>query len=158
VDLDRVNALTAADLTACCAAPAWVHRVLAGRPYPAEPAFRSTVDAAFAALSWVDIEAALAGHPRLGERAPGAGQAATWSRSEQSGVTADTAAALAAGNAAYEQRFGHVYLARAAGRSGAELLALLQQRLGNDTDTERAVVRAELRDITWLRLDRLVAL
>ena len=44
---------------------------------------------------------------------------------------------------------------RAAGRSGEEMLALLQERLGNDDATERDVVRHAAREITSLRLRRL---
>jgi 2-oxo-4-hydroxy-4-carboxy-5-ureidoimidazoline decarboxylase len=162
--LARLNALPVADaeaaLTACCAAPAWVARVLADRPYAGADALRSTVDAAFDALSWPDVEAALAGHPRLGQRAVGADRAAAWSAGEQAGVGAGSAAerdALAAGNAAYERRFGRIYLACATGRSAAELVDLLRARLGNDEATERAVVRRELRAITQLRLAKLLA-
>jgi len=62
---------------------------------------------------------------------------------------------LAEGNRAYEERFGHVYLVRAAGRSGEELLALLRERLRNDPDTEAEIVRAQLAEITALRIEAL---
>jgi 2-oxo-4-hydroxy-4-carboxy-5-ureidoimidazoline decarboxylase len=155
----RLDAMPAAEaaaaLTACCASPAWVRAVLAGRPYRSPAALRSAVAAAFDGLSWPEIEAALAAHPRLGERAAGADRSAAWSRREQAGVGAGTdaeRAALAAGNRAYERKFGRVYLACATGRSAAELVALLRSRLDNDEATERAVVRRELRAITELRL------
>lgn len=71
---------------------------------------------------------------------------------------ADTAttASLAEANAAYEQRFGHIYLVCAAGRSGAELLAILQERLSNDDETEWHVVRTELGKINQIRLAELL--
>jgi len=43
--------------------------------------------------------------------------------------------ALVEGNREYEERFGHVYLVRADGRSAEELLAVLRERLGNDPAT-----------------------
>src|SRR6266545_4592999 len=61
------------------------------------------------------------------------------SRQEQAGVAgAETATlhALAAGNEAYQRRFGHVYLVCATGRTAAELLALLRARLGNEPGAE----------------------
>jgi 2-oxo-4-hydroxy-4-carboxy-5-ureidoimidazoline decarboxylase len=162
--VEGLNALPAAEakaeLTACCAAPAWVRRVSAGRPYASADALRAAVDAAFDELSWDDVEAALAGHPRLGERAGGADRASAWSRTEQSALGAGSGLerdALAAGNRAYEQRFGRIYLACATGRTAAELVELLRERLGNDEATERAVVRRELRAITQLRLAKLLA-
>ena len=51
-------------------------------------------------------------------------------------------------------RFDRVFLVNATGRSAAEILANLRSRLGNDEDTERAEVRAELRGIVRLRLTR----
>lgn len=63
---------------------------------------------------------------------------------------------LAEGNHAYEERFGHVYLVCATGLSAEEMLARLRGRLGNDEETERDVVRAELAKITRLRLTKLL--
>ena len=60
------------------------------------------------------------------------------SRAEQSGVKAEHGERLRAANAAYESRFGHVFLIRAAGRSSDEILAELQRRLDNDDAAERA--------------------
>ena len=145
-------------LLACCAAPRWAAVVMAGRPYADLAALHAMSDAALAALDWGDIEQALAAHPRIGERAQGAGREADWSRREQSAAaTGDAAvrAALTAGNVEYEQRFGHVFLVCATGRSAAEILAALQGRLGNDEATERGVVRDELAKIVRLRLARL---
>jgi 2-oxo-4-hydroxy-4-carboxy-5-ureidoimidazoline decarboxylase len=65
-------------------------------------------------------------------------------------------AGLAAGNQAYEARFGHIYLVCAAGKSAPDLLAILRARLANDPDTERQVVRSELIKINDLRLTRLI--
>ena len=53
-------------------------------------------------------------------------------------AAAGVTAAIAAGNAAYEQRFGRVFLIRAAGRSPEQILAELQRRLRNDDETEAA--------------------
>jgi 2-oxo-4-hydroxy-4-carboxy-5-ureidoimidazoline decarboxylase len=78
------------------------------------------------------------------------------SRSEQSGVEAADAARLRSGNAAYEARFGHVFLVRAAGRSSGEILAELERRLVNDEAAERAETVTALRDIALLRLEGLV--
>jgi 2-oxo-4-hydroxy-4-carboxy-5-ureidoimidazoline decarboxylase len=158
-----LNGVSAAEaeraLLACCASTAWAGAVVAARPFGDPLEFRGAVEAALAALTWADIGDALSAHPRLGERPAGADRSATWSAGEQAGVAAagaDTKAALAAGNLAYEARFGHVYLACATGRGGADLLALLRSRLDNDPATERAVVRDELTKITWLRLGKLL--
>ncbi|MEU9832834.1 2-oxo-4-hydroxy-4-carboxy-5-ureidoimidazoline decarboxylase [Streptosporangium sp. NPDC048047] len=110
-------------------------------------------------------DAAGSGASGPGASGPGAsgsgagGREASWSRREQSGVAgADPAvlAALAEGNRAYEARFGHVYLVRAAGLTAGEMLDRLRERLRNDEGTERDVVRAELAGIARLRVARLL--
>jgi 2-oxo-4-hydroxy-4-carboxy-5-ureidoimidazoline decarboxylase len=158
-----LNALVPADaereLSACCAARAWVRAVAAGRPYPDRAALLAAGDAALAGLAWPDIAEALARHPRIGQRAGGTGRDAAWSRREQAGVEDAGAAVrdeLAEANRAYERRFGYVFLIFATGRTPAELLAAARARLGNDEPTEREVVRAELAKITRLRLERLL--
>ncbi|NGP09371.1 2-oxo-4-hydroxy-4-carboxy-5-ureidoimidazoline decarboxylase [Rhodococcus sp. 14C212] len=141
-------------LTTCCAGATWAARVAAGRPYGDRHALLDAVSVAIAGLDDHGRAEALAGHPRIGEPSESAS-----SQREQSAVaTADARmlAALAAGNRAYEDRFGHVYLVRAAGRSAAELLDILHRRLGNDPATEGAEVCSALADITRLRLERLV--
>jgi 2-oxo-4-hydroxy-4-carboxy-5-ureidoimidazoline decarboxylase len=99
----------------------------------------------FESLTWEDVLEAMAGHPRIGARVSGQ------SAAEQSGVAYSSRAALAEGNLEYEERFGHVFLIRAAGLSGEEMLAALRERLQNDPYSERKVATAELREITVLR-------
>jgi 2-oxo-4-hydroxy-4-carboxy-5-ureidoimidazoline decarboxylase len=162
IDLfDRCADEQAADLLRpCCASRRWIDRMLAGRPYGTLSRLDTAARAAVLALDWPDVEEALAAHPRIGERASGPGREAAWSRSEQSGTAGaaeQTREALRAGNAAYEMRFGHVYLVRATGRTADELLADLTARLDNDPATEQHVVRRELAAIVALRLARALA-
>jgi len=98
-------------------------------------------------------EAAASG--RAGPGPAGGNREAAWSRQEQSGTRdapADVQAGLRAGNAAYEERFGHVFLICATGMSAASMLAALRARLGHDPAREREVVRDELMKIVRLRL------
>lgn len=148
------------ELRACCGARRWASAVAAGRPYPQVDRLLRASDAAFATLTDSDLAEALASHPRIGERVTGSGREATWSRREQSGTAESpdgVMQALAEGNAAYEQRFDRVFLICASGLSAEQMLAELHSRLGNDEETERAVVREELRKITRLRLEELVS-
>jgi 2-oxo-4-hydroxy-4-carboxy-5-ureidoimidazoline decarboxylase len=99
------------------------------------------------------------GDMRAGDMRAGESRDGEWSRQEQAGVagaSADTLAALAAGNRAYEERFGQVFLICATGLSAAEMLAALRTRLGNDPETEAKIVREELGKITGLRLRKLL--
>jgi len=142
-------------LQECCSAPGWAEQMAAARPYGSVEDAIAQSSAIVADLSVADLAAALAGHPRIGERAT-----TDLSRQEQSGVDADdaqTKRALAAANVEYEQRFGHIYLVCASGRTGRELLALLRARLQNEPEDEWQVVRTELQKINALRLERLLA-
>ena len=116
------------------------------------PGRRSSAEA----ISWAEVAGALARHPRIGEKATGDAGDVALSASEQAGVDDSDAAALAAGNVAYEQRFGYIYLICATGLSGAQMVAALQERLGHDDEQERLVVMEELRKIAALRLAKAV--
>jgi 2-oxo-4-hydroxy-4-carboxy-5-ureidoimidazoline decarboxylase len=142
-------------LRAACASSAWIEAMVIGRPYGSFDALAARSDETLAGLTWPDLEEALAAHPRIGDRAGGEDRAATWSREEQSGTgaaPADVAAALRDGNAEYEQRFGHIFLICATGRTAEQLLTALRERLANDDPAEREVVRRELTAIVRLRL------
>ena len=140
-------------LLGCCAAPGWAHRVAAGRPYATVGDLLAAADAAWADREPGDLDAAMAGHPRIGER-----RLSGWSQGEQAGVGSDagTAQALREANAAYEDRFGHVFLICATGRGAGEILAELRRRMTNDPDAEREVAAAEIGKINEIRLRKLV--
>jgi 2-oxo-4-hydroxy-4-carboxy-5-ureidoimidazoline decarboxylase len=57
---------------------------------------------------------------------------------------------------AYEEKFGRVFLIRAAGRDGPQILAALTERLLNDPEVEARVVRDQLAQIAQLRLGLLL--
>ena len=107
-------------------------------------------------MTEADLQAALAGHPRIGDKQAAV---ASWSGQEQAGVQVEDAEfmrALTVANSAYEQRYGHIYLVCASGRSGRELLEFLLERLRNDRATEWRVVAGELAKINQIRLRKLV--
>jgi 2-oxo-4-hydroxy-4-carboxy-5-ureidoimidazoline decarboxylase len=162
--LDSFNAAPAERarevLAACNAAPRFAADVVAGRPYPSAAALVARAEQVSRSLDWSEVTAALAAHPRIGDRVAGSSAEAAASRREQSGMgTADDAVrtALLAGNRDYEERFGTVFLIRAAGRSAEEMLAELRRRLGNSPADERAEVTGQLAQITALRVQGIVA-
>jgi allantoicase len=159
VDTPEVRAL----LADFCAAPAWIDRVSASRPFASA---KSLVDAADAAFADVDREGwleAFRHHPRIGERAAERAQSASAAKAsaiEQTAVSDAAAAdreALAQANREYEQRFGHVFIIAAAGRSASDILQALRARMNNDPDTELRAAAEEHQKITRLRLERVVA-
>lgn len=138
-----------------CSSTIWARRVLAGSPFRDADALYDRADRVLAELPDAEIDAALDGHPRIGAKADNPSSA----REQARVADADEAvkAALAAKNREYEDRFGYVYLVCASGRSADELLAILTDRLDNDPDTERRVMRNELAKINRLRLERLLS-
>ena len=163
-ELDRLPESEAREaLTACCGAAPWVAGMLAARPFGTREALLDAADRVWAALPEASVAEAIAHHPRLGEshaRASLGERASRWSAGEQSGTAAggDVArVALAAGNEAYERRFGHTFILCASGLDAAQMLAALERRLTHDPGTERAVTARELHRITRLRLEKLLA-
>jgi 2-oxo-4-hydroxy-4-carboxy-5-ureidoimidazoline decarboxylase len=147
-------------LRVCNAAPRFAAAVVAGRPYRDAGALVARAEEVARSLPWGEVAVALAAHPRIGDRVEGSSPEARSSRTEQrsmSDADDDVRAALLEGNRAYEERFDHVFLIRASGRSPGEMLAELRRRLGNDEAAERAEVTEQLAQITALRVGALVS-
>jgi 2-oxo-4-hydroxy-4-carboxy-5-ureidoimidazoline decarboxylase len=155
VSLASFNAASAvsaeAAMLTCCCSRTFASVVAAGRPYATAGALETAITSAFATLTWDDVLEAMAGHPRIGDRVTGT------SAAEQSGVTDAPRAALVAGNIAYEERFGHVFLICASGLNGEQMLGALRERLSHDPGAERAVAARELLKITVLRARKLAS-
>jgi len=158
-DVSAFNRLSADEakglLRTCLDVPRWVDELEGGRPYAEWPALRVAAEESAATLTDGELEAALARHPRIGERA-GADHDVQHSEREQAGVDPtddEVARRLALGNAAYEERFDRVFLIRAAGRTAAEILGELDRRLENDDATERDETVRQLGEIAVLRLE-----
>ncbi len=151
--LDETSA--AGVLAACLDIQTWIKGMVAARPFVDVASVLTAADALSARIQWPEVAAALARHPRIGEKPVGNSVEASWSAQEQAGVQVDEEAAFAAGNAAYENRFGYIFLICAAGLSGAQMLAQLRDRIGNNPEHEHDIVMGELRKIAALRLERL---
>jgi 2-oxo-4-hydroxy-4-carboxy-5-ureidoimidazoline decarboxylase len=166
--VDELNTLSperAAEVfRACCGASRWVDAMLARRPFASADLVMSMADDIWLAMGPDDWHEAFAHHPRIGERDAALRQdarAAAWSASEQSSVAnVDTSIhdQLAEINRAYEARFGYIYIVCAAGRSADELLEIARRRLTNAPDDELRVAAEEQRQITRLRLRKLLSL
>ena len=161
--LEQFNAAgrtEAADfLHPCLDIQRWIDELADARPYSSLEALLAAGRGAANPFTPAEIEAALAHHPRIGERAPGDSAEAKLSQSEQDGLgVADAAVseALAEGNRVYEEKFGQVFLIRAAGRSREEILAALNTRLAHTPEAEQSIIGQQLREIAVLRLEGLM--
>jgi OHCU decarboxylase len=143
--------------SSCCGVTRWVDGMIASRPYQSLEHVLATARAASLRLKPADWHEAFAQHARIGERAEGHDAAS--SGAEQSAVyrAGDaTRRALAEENQRYEQRFGHIFLTYATGKSGEEILDEVRRRLFNDPAHELTVAADEQRKITQLRLRKLL--
>ena len=61
-------------------------------------------------------------------------------------------ASLADANREYEQRFGHIFIVCATGKSAPEILEIVQRRLKNDAETELNEAAEQQRQIAEIRL------
>lgn len=161
--LDQFNTAPPEELTelleACAPIPSWRSALLARRPYADLQELTQT--AAEIARDWTDLEvdAALAHHPRIGEKVQGATREAQASRREQGSLSEDEAAQQEwfSANQDYEDRFDRIFLVRAAGRTPEQLMTQLRLRLQNTPEEEAAVRREQLSEIAVLRLEHSVA-
>ncbi|WP_329564762.1 2-oxo-4-hydroxy-4-carboxy-5-ureidoimidazoline decarboxylase [Kitasatospora sp. NBC_01266] len=138
-------------LLACCGSHRWALRLTAHRPYPDLDSLLAAASEASYDLRPTDLAEALADEswmpqPLLGMRAPGSQAAHT---------------ALRAAHAAYESRFGHVFVVALDGVEPEEMLdtvlSSIRTRLANEPDEERLIAAEELRRIALHRLEHLVA-
>jgi allantoicase len=162
----RLNAMTedeaATALARCCGSRRWVRAMLAGRPFQSRDHLLGHAEVAWWHLGDGDWREAFTHHPRIGAdvaalRAKFAATA-TWSEGEQAGMTsADEATiqALAAGNRAYEERFGHIFIVCATGLSAREMLVRLEERMDNSPANELRIAAGEQAKITALRIAKL---
>jgi len=165
-ELERLNDLTdeeaEAELLTCCGSPIWARQMAQLRPFLSEHEMLEAADRVWWGLNAEDWLEAFRAHPRIGEREAQTEQgerAAAWSEQEQAGATEagdEAAAALAQGNRAYEQRFGHIYIVRAAGKTAEEMLENQRDRLAHDPETELRIAAGEQAKITRLRLEKLL--
>ena len=145
----------------CCGSTRWAEDMLKARPFGGDERLHRLADACWNGLEEGDWLEAFSHHPRIG----GADQlrarfSATkdWSNDEQAGVaeaSETTLELLAAGNRAYEERFGWIFLVCATGKSAGQMLALLESRMENDPGEELRIAAAEQAKITHIRLEKL---
>ncbi|MCA1634784.1 MAG: 2-oxo-4-hydroxy-4-carboxy-5-ureidoimidazoline decarboxylase [Acidobacteria bacterium] len=162
--LEHLNSLpggeASAELLKCCGSTRWASAMMEERPFRDTDALEEAADRIWWSLGREDWLEAFRSHPKIGERKAAretGEEARRWAEDEQQGTSGagrDVLAALAEANRAYEERFGHIFIVCAKGKSAAEMLTLLRARIGNDPETELRVAVEEQRRITQLRLKK----
>ncbi|MGD0840205.1 MAG: 2-oxo-4-hydroxy-4-carboxy-5-ureidoimidazoline decarboxylase [Candidatus Acidiferrales bacterium] len=163
--LERWNALPPAEaereVIACCGSQRWAAEISARRPFTHVAWLSETADDIWWTLDAADWLEAFAAHPKIGERAAsGPETSQRWSAQEQSAADAaneDIGARLAEANRAYLAKFAFIFIVDASGKSRADILALLERRLQNDSQQELHEAAEQQRRIMHRRIEKLFA-
>lgn len=166
MNLEWLNELPAAEAATefakCCGSKRWAQAMVERRPYESVEELTSAADEVWWSLNHADWLEAFRSHPKIGEKKTAesvSAQSRQWSGQEQAGVNAashDTIDSLAELNREYEHKFGFIFIVCATGKSAAEMLAILRERLRNNADAELPIAAAEQAKITELRLKKLI--
>ncbi len=163
--LNGLSAQAASEaLVRACGSRRWVEAMVAQRPFQSETQLFGEADKIWWHLGDGDWREAFSHHPKLGADVAALREkfaaTADWSVAEQAGVAAaseEILEVLAAGNTAYEARFGMIFIVCAAGLTADAMLDRLDDRIDNDPAAELRIAAGEQAKITRLRLARLVA-
>lgn len=164
--LRRLNFLQPADaepeFLKCCGSRNWARQMSQQLPFRSMGDLLKIADQVWWSLSTEDWLEAFRSHPKIGEQKAAAQPSAAslaWSSREQAGVAnagTDTRQLLAELNRRYEEKFGFIYIVCATGKTSDELLAILKERLANDSESEIRIAASEQAQITRLRLNKLL--
>jgi 2-oxo-4-hydroxy-4-carboxy-5-ureidoimidazoline decarboxylase len=165
MNLEKLNTLSSEEAThafmQCCTASVWVEAMVNARPFIDKRAIAKQADLAWQDLEEADYLEAFEGHPQIGNvatlRAKYANtkELASGEQGAVSQATEQVLADLAKGNADYLEKFGFIFIVCATGKSAAEMLTLLTERLPNDRSTELINAAEEQRKIFHLRIEKL---
>lgn len=166
MNIEKLNKLDTTELEAafqqCCNAQKWYKGLAAQAPYSNEEDLHQKSDLVWATCGEEDFLEAFLAHPKIGDVSSLAKKfQATkgWAGNEQSGVDSasmEVIERLAKGNEDYDQKFGFIFIVCATGKTAAEMLALLEARIGNNRAEELLIAAGEQHKITHIRLKKMV--
>jgi 2-oxo-4-hydroxy-4-carboxy-5-ureidoimidazoline decarboxylase len=158
ISINELDAMSEHDVAAvfreCCGASHWVDGMTDRRPFRSREAVFRAADEEWDKCTEADWLEAFSHHPRIGDRSVH-GSASD----EQSGArnaTEELEADLERTNKAYEEKFGHIYIVCATGKSVEEMLDIAHARMRNNPETELRVAAEEQRKIMRIRLEKLL--
>ena len=142
----------------CCNSVTMAAELATARPYPDRDALFRAADAVLFSLSERSIDEIMQAYPSVGAR-PGS----TWSHAEQCSVwdpRPEVMATLHAAARRYRDQFGFGFVmhvgALAAYSPARGVIATIEDRMHNDVETERKVLRNEIARLNRSRLERML--
>jgi 2-oxo-4-hydroxy-4-carboxy-5-ureidoimidazoline decarboxylase len=160
--LDNVERKAA--LIPCCGAGHWVEQMDAIFPVADEQTLLNAAEKIWFSCNEKDWLEAFTHHPKIGDihsLKEKFASTSAWAEGEQSAVkqsSSEILEALAEGNAAYENKFGYIFIVCATGKSAKEMLDMLLLRLQNNSEQEIHIAMQEQNKITAIRLKKLLTL
>lgn len=153
----------ARQLFTCCGSANWQQRLMESFPFVSPASLMAESEHAwYGACQENDWLEAFTQHPKIGDVSSLREKFASTSHlagKEQAGVNnapEEIIQRLAEANQAYEKKFGFIFIVCATGKSAADMLRLMEDRLENSRDEELAVAMGEQHKITILRLKKLL--
>lgn len=163
--LNNLDPQTAqAEFLRCCGSSRWAQEMTSRRPFHDEARLFTAAEEVWWQLSPESWREAFSHHPKIGDlenlrkKFSSTRQWATGEQAGLQGAAEEVLQALAAGNTAYEIKFGYIFIVCAAGKSAEEMLAILQRRLSNDAALEIKIAAEEQNKITRIRLEKLLGI
>jgi OHCU decarboxylase len=158
IGLDRFNAMpmrrAVHAVYECCYSVPLAADLARGRPYDTHDELFQTADTLLFGLAEDSIDTILQAYPDIGRR-PGSEK----SQAEQCAIWCDRPELmdqLGVASSRYLAHFGFGFVMFINGYPADEVLATMHDRMLNDIDTERKVVRNELARINRTRLERML--
>lgn len=138
----------------CCCSVPLAADLARGRPYADHDSLFREADALLFGLGEASVDTILQAYPDVGRR-PGseksaAEQCAIWCNQPE------VMERLAQASKRYLEHFGFGFVMFVDGYSAEQVLSTMTDRMHNDTETERKVVRNELARINRTRLERML--
>ena len=164
--LDELNVLSTEDakvaFSNCCTSDSWIAGMVEARPFSSLEQCHETAISVWANCGEADFLQAFEGHPKIGdvtslrEKYAHTKKLASGEQSSVDEASEEVIQDLANGNTAYEEKNGFIFIVCATGKSAAEMLELLNQRLPNEREVELKNAAAEQAKITAIRINKLI--
>jgi len=150
-------------LATCCGSSKWLSMFMDDFPFADENNLVATAeDIWYDQCTESDWLEAFTHHPKIGDVKSLTEKFASTQHlagNEQAGVNKASQKLieeLADANKEYEEKFGFIFIVCATGKSAAEMLRLLLDRISNDKEEELAIAMGEQHKITILRFKKLI--
>ena len=162
MDLKSFNKFSTEDaqkaLLTCCTAQKWAKIVMKNFPFTSEKELvENAISCWYDECDSEDYREAFSHHPEIGDVNCLKEKFAGKEQSSIADAGMKTIEALAQANSEYKSKFGFIFIVCATGKSAAEMLRLLQDRLKNNVEEETAIAMGEQMKITIIHLKKLMS-